>query len=117
MVTVDPTTMVADLRRRAQKLLDAAASIEEAYGLSKSNNVSVNHPRSEQADTAIVTPAAPGKRRTELIQFLREHGPKRRSEIKLSSGIPVGTISHVLKDGSAFERLEDGTWRAKDNAS
>jgi hypothetical protein len=117
-MTVDPKTMVADLRRRARKLLDAATAIEEAYGLSPSMGDEL--PREdaaleEQEGAVTVAPAARGERRMQLIQFLKD-GPKHRGDIKKYSGIPVGSISYLLKDDSTFERLEDGRWRAKGNA-
>lgn len=110
---LDPMTMIADLRRRAQKLLNAAEAIEEAYGtrqISAGLGV-VEHNRSATVDMTM--PVLPGERKQQLIKFLMEQGPKRRSEIKISSGIPVGTISNLLKDDSAFEKLPDGRWGAK----
>jgi hypothetical protein len=125
MVTADPMEMVADLRRRAQdlmhraqRLLDAAAVIEEDYGLSQGHQVEIDvtvpieHSSSEQ-DRPTPAIAAPGERLKQLIQFLKEGGPKRRSEIAKTSGIPVGTISHLLKDNSHFKQLHDGRWDAK----
>ncbi|MBA2592825.1 MAG: hypothetical protein H0U97_11440 [Gammaproteobacteria bacterium] len=124
MVTSDPAEMVANLRsrahdlaQRAQRLLDAAAVIEEDYGLSHGHQLEANftsHIASSEQNTA-TTPliAAPGERLKQLIQFLKDHGPKRRSEIAKDSGVPKGTISHLLKDNSHFKQLQDGRWDAK----
>jgi hypothetical protein len=121
----DPMEMVADLRRRAQdlthraqRLLDAAAVIEQDYSLSHAHQVEIDvtvpiERSSSEQKTAPPTIAAPGERLKQLIQFLKDHGPKRRSEIAKDSGVPKGTISYLLKDNSHFKQLHDGRWDAK----
>jgi hypothetical protein len=98
MVPLDPAAMVADLRIRAKKLLDAAAAIEEAYGSRNTGKTREN---------------GRGGRRTQLIEYLREHGPMKRTELIANSGVPAGTIAHLLRDGEAFEPDGNGGWRVK----
>jgi hypothetical protein len=59
--------------------------------------------------------AAP-TRKDELVKFLTDKGPKRRSEINAESGIPIGTVANLLNDGDSFVRRADGKWDVGDAA-
>ena len=48
-----------------------------------------------------------------LVDFLREHGPQTRKEIREKANLPLGTIAFLLNDKDTFQRLQDGKWAAK----
>lgn len=111
--TTDPAAMASELRRKAERLIEAARAIEETYGLV--NSIKMAEP--ENSRVAVDSPSSrrgPKKkdRLSELIAFLQENGPLRRGDIVERSGIPPGTIGMILKEG-IFTKNDDGTWGLK----
>lgn len=97
MASVEPSEIIADLRRRAQRLLDAACAIEEAYPENKAEK-----PQENGKDD----------RRTQLIEYLKAHGPTKRADLIVKSGIPAGTLASLLRD-EAFKQVKRGVWRLR----
>lgn len=104
MGSVEPAEMIADLRRRAQCLLDAARTIEEAYGLKTTEK-----PQENESNGSV----ALADRRQQLIAYLRKNGPTKRAKIVHDTGIPVGTVSALVKD-PVFYAERHGVWGAKE---
>ena len=50
------------------------------------------------------------RRRDQLIDFLREHGPTKAVDIERASGIPQGTLANLLNDKWMFVS-DNGYWR------
>lgn len=60
-----------------------------------------------------VQPEGKKTRKQFLVDFLREHGPQTRKEIREKANLPLGTIAFLLNDKDTFQRLQDGKWAAK----
>lgn len=79
------------LRERARRYLLAADKINQA------------------AD--VLEPPRPYARRLAQVQnYLREHGPAKRTEIIADTGIPEGTVAFLLKDKRRFARDDERKW-------
>jgi hypothetical protein len=60
-----------------------------------------------------VQPEAKKTRKQFLVDFLREHGPQTRREIREKANLPLGTIAFLLNDKETFQHLPGGKWAAK----
>ena len=49
-------------------------------------------------------------RRDQLVAFISEHGPMKRSELIMKAGLPKGTVSGLLLDKGVFKNLGHGMW-------
>jgi hypothetical protein len=94
------------LQRKAEKLLQAAAVIDDDDG---------NRPPDED-NKAGLYPIQPGNpvpagspRFREVFSLLLQYGPLKRSEL-MEKGIPEGTLATVLREGPYFRRIDGGRW-------
>lgn len=110
--------IILDLVRRGQRCLRLARELADEYGL----EVEVDSDEDTSEDTSCDTdedrePATtvrqkrgrPPARRMQLIDYLREHGPKKRAEIIEETGMPVGTVAYLL-NGEEFTHDSKGRW-------
>jgi hypothetical protein len=120
-MTEVPMSTSSDLRNQALKLraaadkLDQAASALEQLG---AMGVSVTSPTG--LSTVSVLPGS--SRLEQLKEFVKETGPVTRKRIIAQSGLPVGTISSLLKEANGFKKTESGHWEVvvateKENAN
>jgi hypothetical protein len=104
----EPLEMIAELRRKAARLLEAAKVIEESFGISpqsqNGNGKTTNH-----ADKPTRRGPKKKNRVAELNEFLKANGPMRRKDIIEKCGIPAGTVNMLLK-APEYTRDEEGRW-------
>jgi len=105
----DPRTMADILRRKAQRLIEAAELIEEVHGLNSNHRAPETVSREPKSGNTKKT-GRPGNRLVQLIEFLKEYGPMARKDISVKSGIPIGTVHHLL-GSSEFIKDSNGLWR------
>jgi len=97
-----------------EKLLAAADALDGLDSPAKKNGDIHKDDREEQtpeAPAATERPAAP--RLTELKEFVLKNAPITRKEIIDRSGLPIGTISYLLKPENGFVRLGHKKWGCK----
>jgi hypothetical protein len=108
--STDPKVMAADLRQKAQRLLDAAKAIEETYGIAISDEPSTNGSSGVPNGTEAKRRGPKSKNRLQqLIDFFKGHGPMKRKDLFEQCDIPAGTLSMLLA-GPDFTKQDDGRW-------
>jgi hypothetical protein len=115
----DPIAMAAELRRKAERLIGAAETIEETYGIAskpRPRTAIIEAKRPDVSSNGQAVAPKRGKRgpkkknrRNELIDFMKSSGALRRNEIHVGTKIPFGTLGMLLKDGP-FAKTDDGKW-------
>jgi hypothetical protein len=99
--------VIGVLRQRIRKLQEIEAMLTEEFG-DAGDSPPVLNVRFVKSD-GDGHPAS--DRKTQLEQFLRLHGPAKRSEIHKGAGMPAGTVAYLLNkyNGTAFIR-KHGRW-------
>lgn len=98
-------TNLQDVRRRIGDLqaeLRALRVLEQAL-----------QSRDAEAGAAESRPQIRGKTARRIEEFLRRHGPARRSEIAAGADVPSGSIWSALK-GMGARKTVDGRWTLDD---
>lgn len=102
---------MADLAKARETLVRMVGSLESST--SKEDD---EKPISRAAVLIQRAEAAKGESRKEtIIKLLDKEGPLTRTEMAHKSGIPLGTLSFVLKDRNIFNN-QDGKWSLIVNA-
>jgi hypothetical protein len=108
------------LRREAQKLLvqakeleSKAASLFQSAAILDGHEVQLNLPLDPApiADGGPPPPRAPkGTRRSQVRGLILLAGPLSRAQIREQTGIPKGTLDHLLNEKNGFLPMPDGRW-------
>lgn len=70
-------------------------------------------PGEQRVHISDMQPEGKKTRKQFLVDFLREHGPQTRKEIREKANLPLGTIAFLLNDKETFQHLPGGKWAAK----
>lgn len=97
---------IADLAKAKESLI----AIFGSMGNSTLQEIESDKPLSRAAEVIQRVEAAKGESRKEsIIKLLDKEGPLTRTEMAQKSGIPLGTLSFVLRDKNVFHNQE-GKW-------
>jgi hypothetical protein len=121
---IEKSEIARGLRREAAKLLNSAKELESKAasllqsaaildGFDSQVQLPLEMPASERETQAGGVPrvkAPRGTRKAQVRGLLLLHGPLTRGEIMLKSGIPKGTLDHLLNEKNGFRPRPDGQW-------
>lgn len=113
---MEKNEIAVGLRIEAAKLLKIAREYElKAAALYQS--AAILDGREQQTnltflDAPPVARAPKGSRRAQVRSLLNLSGPMTRHEIMSQTGIPKGTLDHILNPKNGFEKLPGGIWKS-----
>jgi len=102
--------MDTDIRKTIQRLDQRIKELQVTRQLLVDQFGEPNERSAPSGSASVIGQPSNGTRKSEVIQYLKQHGPASRKELLDATHMPDGTIGFVLKDKSTFQRLADGTW-------
>lgn len=114
---IEKAEIARGLRREAQILLNKAkeleskaASLFQSAAILDGHDVQIPLPLEAPPVPAVKPKAPKGTRRTQVRGLLLISGALTRNEIRAQTGIPKGTLDHLLNEKNGFRPRPDGAW-------